>query len=144
MIVTGSGIARSRTTSKGSPRPSFATHAAEISRARASQTRMRRGVKPRFTIARMTSWRGGSEVIRFGVRWSAKGLMPVRATNSATARSWRQRGPRASVLLSMVSIAREEKRSGWRSTKTASSWRETQKQAASGAQCTGSCSRSAR
>jgi hypothetical protein len=64
MIVTGTGMARSATTSNGSPRRSGATHCSTSARTRGSHDAICRGVKPRFTIARIDEWRSPSSAIR--------------------------------------------------------------------------------
>ena len=64
MTIVGTGTARSRITSKGSPRRSFAMHSLTSSRSRGSQAATRRGVKPRFTMRRRSSWLLPSDTIR--------------------------------------------------------------------------------
>ena len=124
MIVTGSGIAKSWTRSKGSPRRSGARRSSLSARMRGSQDAMRRGVKPRFTTLRSVPWSGGSSAIRLRAFGKRKGFMPIRSTKRAMKRAMpnESRGmPSSPLFISTVNIAREENSSGRFSTETASS-----------------------
>jgi hypothetical protein len=128
MIVTGTRAARSATTSNGSPRRSGATHCSTTSRTRGSQSAIWRGVKPRFTIARIDEWRSPSSAIRLRAFQNVSGLNRIfvmmphmkRSVSGVSGGSFSL--PPAMII---VNIAREEKISGVLSTCITSSKRVT-------------------
>ena len=85
---------------------------------------MRRGVKPRFTIARSEAWLSPSSAIRLRAVVNSKGLSRVR-TASATAKRRRPQEsggkPSSPPFISIVNMARDEKVSGSFSTAITSS-----------------------
>jgi len=85
---------------------------------------MRRGVKPRFTMARIAVWLSPSSAIRFRAVVNSNGLRRTRQTKRARKRTTFQvSGGRPSFpwFIRKVNIAREEKSSGLRSTYITSS-----------------------
>ena len=97
-------------------------------------------MKPRFTIPRMASWRGGSEAIREIDRCMRQGVTRDFQMKPMTIRIER-RVNGISAFMSTVRLAWEENCSGCFSTCITSSWREMAKASDSGAQWTGASSR---
>ena len=129
ITVTGSGTARSRTTSKGSPRRSGARLSSTSARMRGSSATMRRGVKPRFTTARRVSWTGGSSEIRLRAFVNANGFVRTASAKRTRKRTMFHDGggrPSFPPFISTVNMARDEKSSGRFSTDSTSSYREMQ------------------
>lgn len=110
----GTGIARSWTTSKAAPLWSFFMQPSTIAAMRGCQSAMRRGVKPRLTMPRNTSWRGGSRVMidSVGPCVSIDRLTREVSRNRASSNTSRQPGFAVICLNSTSNAAADENSSG--------------------------------
>ena len=113
--VTGRGVARSRTTSKGASSWSVARHSRTRDSMRGSSAAMRRGVNPRFTMRRSPAWVSPSVAMRLRAFMKASGRPRVasakRNSDFSVCHS-NKGGDSLPPIIKTVNMARDEKVSG--------------------------------